>query len=53
MPLLCYLHQLEKDPVSLHEELSVTELQFDGVDELIQWLHQSPVICTQLLIAAF
>jgi DUF177 domain-containing protein len=43
MPLLCYLHQLEKDPVSLHEELSVGELQLEGVDELIRVV--SPITC--------
>ena len=43
MPLLCHLHQLEKDPVSLHEELSVAELQLEKVDELIRVV--APITC--------
>jgi uncharacterized protein len=43
MPLLCHLHQLEKDPVSLRDQLSVAELQLERVHELIRVVE--PIIC--------
>ena len=43
MPLLCHLHQLEKESISLHAELSVAELQLDEVDELIRVV--APITC--------
>jgi len=43
MPLLCYLHQLEKDPVSLRAEVSAAELQLEKIHELIHVVE--PITC--------